>query len=121
DHLTAAHVRSRPCLSGAGERALLLHVPQPLAAFDDQETIRLLDHHSDEADRRLQVVARERHHVLALWLDNSHRPHRLVAVLEPVIAFAAFGARGTFDDAPTLALLGFGDPALGGGQSWHQR
>ena len=32
----------------------------PDAALDDDEAVRLLDHHADQADRRLQAVARER-------------------------------------------------------------
>ena len=82
----------------------------PGAALDDDEAVRLLNHHADQADRRLQVVAHQRREDFALRLDDSHRAHRFVAVLEAFVAGAAVGPGGPFDDAAALALLWLGDP-----------
>ena len=57
---------------------------------------------------------------LALRLDDGERAHRLVAVLEAVVACAALGAGSALDDAAALALLWLGD-ALGLDVCRHQR
>ena len=81
----------------------------PGAALDDDEAVGLLNHHADQADRRLQVVPPERRDDVVLGLDDGQRAHRLVAVLEPRVATAAIGARRPLDDAAALALLRSGD------------
>src|SRR4029079_7132717 len=46
--------------------------------------------------------------------------HGLVAVFEAVVALTAISAGRSFDDAASLTLFLFGEPALGGGKSRHQ-
>jgi len=57
--LAAAHVGSRAGLARIRQRALLHQVLHADAALDDDEAIGLLDHHADQADGRLQSVARQ--------------------------------------------------------------
>ena len=112
-HLTAAHVRALARLARLRELPLLHHVLHPGAPLDDDEAVGLLNHQADEADGRLEVVAQQRRQDLALRLDDSHRAHRFVAVLEAAVAGAAVGAGRTLDDAPALTLFRLRDTALG--------
>ena len=81
-HLPAAHVRALAQLAGLRELALLHDVLHADAPLDDDEAVRLLDHHANQAGRRLQAVAIQRLHDVVLRLDDGQRAHRLVALLD---------------------------------------
>jgi len=106
DHLSAAHIRALAQLARRGQRALLHQVPHAGAALDDDEAVRLLNHHPNESDRRRQVVARQRDQHFVLRLDDGHGAHRGIAVFELLVTFRTLGAGRTFDDAASLALFG---------------
>ena len=79
--------------------ALLHQVLHPGAAFDDDEAVRLLDHHPDQAGRRRQAIAAQIGKDDVLRLDHGQGAHRLVAVLEPLVPGAAVGAGRPLNDA----------------------
>ena len=107
-HLPATEVRALPGLASRGKLSLLHQVLHPGAALDDDEAVRLLNHQADQSNWAMTGVPHQRRKDLALWLNNSHRAHRLVTVLEAVVADAAVGPGRTLDDAASLALLRLG-------------
>ena len=116
DEVGASPSGRRPCWSSARsspelrELALLHHVLHPGAALDHDEAVRLLDHHAGSArpvTRGCSGCSDGEDDVLRL--DHGQRAHRLVAMLEAVVARAAVGARRALDDAAALALFRFRD------------
>ena len=108
-HLAAADVGVGPQLARVGQRALLHRVLHADAAFHDDEAVGLLDHHADQAGRRLQVVGAQVAQDLILRLHHGHGAHRLVAALEPFWCIGTAGASAALHDAAALALFGAGD------------
>ena len=73
-----------PRLATGGQRAFLHHVLHPEPALDDDEAVRLLHHHANEAGGGLQAVAIEGLHDVVLRLHHGQCAHGLAAMLDAV-------------------------------------
>src|SRR5690606_25335324 len=104
-HPAAPQLRAGTQLARLGERALLHHVLHRHPAFDDDEAVRLLHHHANEAGRRLQSIARESLRDVALRLDDRERAHRPVAMFEPAVPLRSAWTRGPLNLAAPGTLL----------------
>ena len=108
-------------LAGTCKGAFLHRVLHTSAALDYDEAVGLLDHHADQPDGRLKVVAVKVGEDLVLRLHDGDRSHRLVAVLEPLRAFRPLRARRTLDCASALSLFVPGDSLRRGARSRKHR
>jgi hypothetical protein len=81
-HLALADVLAALHLAAGRQRAFLHHVLHADAALHHLEAVGLLDHHADQAHRRVQAVAAQACQDVALRLDHRDRALRGVALLE---------------------------------------
>src|SRR4029079_6276787 len=82
------------------------------AALAEDEAVRLLNHHANQADRRREVIPAERDEHFVLRFDYGHRGSWSVTVLEAFLSLRAFVSCRSLNDTAALSLFRFRDAAL---------